>query len=757
MDLQLLANEIGSHLFHEHHDAVLVLDAEQRIYTLNKAAESLFQCTAQELSGEPLDQLLPPETVSRHREHIRHRTEQNRTTVRAMNQRQPIRAQRPDGTQFPAEATIGIHWHQGQPYYFAILRDLTQRIEHEQALLQQRNLYRALSRSNHLLIRSPTPEELYHELCRIVVASGAVSLAWIGLIDETGKVYPVASHGEARRYADALEITTHAEEAAGQGMVGQAIRQEHHVVISHLSRDPCMQPWQQRARAWGLEAGGSFPITRGGTVVGALNIYARQPTFFTEEIVELFNELAADVSSALERHDDRLRIKALSYSHFVTGLPNRTSLKQRLEQEMERIQHQQDGGAVIMIDIDGFKAINDSLGYRFGDEALRAVAKRIRSQLDGDSMIAHIGGDEFVVLLADRPAEEAEVAVESHRIAELIRRSFLVPLRVGERELQLTASLGISLFPRHEQEYTTAMEADGLAEGLLQEVSLALARAKGEGGNQVRFFNPQLRQQAERHIHLTEALRLAPERHELAVAYQPLCDLASGQVIGLEALMRWHHPETGQVSPAEFIPIAERSGLINDLSDWILEQVLQQIAVWRKEGIAPLPLGVAINVSPAQFKQDRWVESVRTQLRQSGIQGRCLKLEVTETLLMENVETALDKMNELRELGVHFALDDFGTGYSSLAYLQRLPLDYLKVDRSFIQGIGQEAAVESIIDAILALSASLEVQVIAEGVETAEQAAFLRRRGCDIGQGFYWAPPLAPEALTPLLPRRPTP
>ncbi len=748
-----LATEIGFYLFHEHPDAVVVLDPQQRIHALNRAAEALFEYASQELLGEPLDRLLPPEAVAPHREHVRRFGEQGHATVRPMYERQPLRARKRDGTEFPIEATIGVQWHQGQPYFYAIVRDLTERVEREQALLRQRNLYQALSRSNQLLIRSPPPEELYDELCQIVVASGDIPLAWIGLIDGTGAVQPAAHHGEASGYLEGLEVTSRSAEASGQGMIGQAIREERHTIVPYLTEDPRMQPWHERARAFGLASAGAFPITRSGTVVGTLNVYTRQPAFFAEGqgMVDLFNELAADVSAALDRYDERLRIQQLSYRHLVTGLPNRASLKERVEEETERLRPHPGVGAIILIDIDGFKAVNDTFGYRLGDETLQRIADRIREHLHVSEILFHIGADEFVVLALDLAGEETERAASSHQVAERIRQAFLAPLQAGERELQLTASLGVTLFPSAQGEPSGA-QAGSPAEGILQEVNLAMSRAKEEGGNEVRFFDPQLRHRAERHIYMAEGLRIAPERGELAVAYQPLWDLASEELIGLEALMRWRHPELGWISPAEFIPIAERSNTILDLGDWIVEQVLQQIATWQAEGMGTLPLGVAINVSTAQFKQDHWVEGVRSRLSRSGVAGQYLKMEVTETLLMESVDTALDKIGELRDLGIRFALDDFGTGYSSMTYLQRLPLDYLKVDRSFIQSIGHEPAVEGIIDAILALSRSLGLQTIAEGVETSQQAAFLRERHCPIGQGFYWSPPLAPEAITPLLP-----
>ncbi len=750
---------IGRRLFQDGLDAVVVLDAEQRIHALNPAAAEMFGYTEAEVRGQPLDWLLPEDTREAHRRHIARFVEQAPTgALRLMSERAPIRGRRRDGSTFPAAATIGVQQHEGYPYPFAILRDISERQAREARLRQQRNLYQALSESNHLLIQTPPPEQLYAEVCRIVVDYGGLVLAWIALVDGDGEVAPVACHGAGDVPAEELGQRLAAAESRTEGVVHMAVRGERRVLIPHLQQDPRMHAHREVAAEWGLGAAGAFPIHRGGTVVGSLNIYAADPAFFAEQegVVALFDELVADIGAALDDFDRQQRIHALTYRSFVTGLPNRVSLLERLGQEADRLRRQGGHGAVIHADIDDFKAINDSLGTRAGDEVLRLLAARLTASLRIEDVAAHTGADELVVLIPDLPRPSEEAVMEAHRLAEEVRSALQGPLSLGGRSLRVTTSVGVALFPDEDGEGCDPSAGEEgpaatASERLLQQARLALAKAQREGGDRVRFYDPALRRRAERQLDLGEQLRLAQERGELQVVYQPQWELATERVVGLEALLRWHHPERGPISPGEFIPIAERTGQIRELGDWVLEQVLAQADAWLQRSKAPLPLGLAVNVSPLQFNQDDWGQGVLERLSQAGVSGRCLKLEVTESLLMANLNTAQAKMADLRAAGVGFALDDFGTGYSSLAYLQELPLDFLKVDRSFVQRIGETRASEGIIEAVLAMARHLGLRVIAEGVETAEQAAFLQERGCEVGQGFYWAKPLPAAEIEPLL------
>ncbi|MGM0413416.1 MAG: EAL domain-containing protein [Pseudomonadota bacterium] len=436
------------------------------------------------------------------------------------------------------------------------------------------------------------------------------------------------------------------------------------------------------------------------------------------------------------------RIAELSYRDRVTGLPNRTALHERLLEEYRRLSRTGRQGAVVHIDLDGFKGINDTQGTEAGDEVLRAVGERLRGQVRTEDVVAHLGGDEMVVLLLDLEAEQEAAATAADRLAERMRAELARPLAIAGRRHRLTASFGITLFPR----------TDSDPDQLLRETDIALDPVKARGGDAIAFFQSGMLATTQRELELEQALAEALDQGGIQVVYQPQWDLATRRVVGMEALARWEHPERGPISPAEFVPLAERSGLIHRLGDAVLEQVLAQLRAWEEAGLAVPPLGVAVNVSPRQFAAAGWEEGIHQHLRAAGVPGERLKLEVTESLLMENLSTAVDKLTRLRGAGVCFALDDFGTGYSSLSYLQELPLDYVKIDRSFIQRIGNGHTGEGIIEAILDMASHLELTTIAEGVETEAQADFLRWRDCSIGQGFLWARPMPPAEIARLLP-----
>jgi|GEM_PF-767367 len=857
-----VASEIGHSLMAEGPDAILILGPDQRIRRFNHAAEAIFGFREAEMIGAPLDDLLLPEQARRHASYLDSLAQQD-TAVMRMGERGHVSARHRDGQTIALDATVGVLHYQQSPWFFAFLRDITGQVRAETDLRHQRDLYHAISASNRLLIRNPVPDDAYSEICRIIVRLGGLGLAWIGLPSENGDFRPVAAFGEAAGYVRDIRVTADPDQPEGRGPGGRVLREGNPVLIGDILSEPIMAPWQEAARTHDLASLGGFPIRRSGSVAGVLLVYARERDFFTAERVSLLEELAADLSAALDHYDqiqsncrlleileatpdfvaiadpegrvnyanpatraglgfdpvDRnigtlhpesshqrlheeglpaarrdgrwqgemdfrvqggqevhsfsqviiahspgpeqepshystiardihdlkeaeARIEELSYRDRVTGLPNRTALRDRLLEESRRLSRTGRQGAVVHIDLDGFKGINDTLGTEVGDGVLCAVGLRLRGQVRTEDVVAHIGGDEFVVLLLDLEGSQEAVATTADRLAERMRKEFSAPLRVGGRRHRLTASFGITLFPR----------ADHDPDQLLQETDIALDPVKGRGGDAIAFFQPGMLATTQRELELEQALAEALEGGGIRVVYQPQWDLVSGRMVGMEALARWEHPERGTISPAEFVPLAERSGLINRLGDTVLEQVLTQLREWEDGGHAIPPMGVAVNVSPRQFATPDWETGIHERLQAFDIPGDRLKLEITESLLMENLTTASDKLARLRAAGICFALDDFGTGYSSLAYLQELPLDYVKVDRSFVQRIGDGDTGEGIIEAVLAMASHLGLDVIAEGVETRGQADFLRSRGCDAGQGFLWARPMPPAEVAALLP-----
>ena len=443
------------------------------------------------------------------------------------------------------------------------------------------------------------------------------------------------------------------------------------------------------------------------------------------------------IQDITERKAQEARIEHLAYHDSLTGLPNRTLLMDRLGQALSQAQRLDQEVAVLFIDLDRFKLVNDSLGHHVGDQLLQEIARRLRATLRDNDTVARVGGDEFQVVVCNVAGP-----TDAARIAEKLMRTLGEPFTLEGQELHVTASLGVSLYPR-----------DGASgELLLKYADTALYEAKGEGRNAYRFFSPEMNAQAHGRLRLENDLRRAVERHELELHYQPQLDLATGEVCAVEALVRWRHPVRGLVLPNAFIPMAEETGLVLGIGEWVLNEACRQVAQWQRDGLADnlSPLRVAVNISARQLQRPGLDGAVRRALAFSGLPADCLELEITESSVMLDPQHAQSVLQSLRELGVQLSIDDFGTGYSSLAYLKRLPLDRLKIDRSFIGGIPADSDDAAIVETIIVMTHKLGLRVIAEGVETLEQQLQLVRQGCDEMQGFLLAHP-APAAELPAL------
>ena len=444
------------------------------------------------------------------------------------------------------------------------------------------------------------------------------------------------------------------------------------------------------------------------------------------------------IQDITERKAQEARIEHLAYHDSLTGLPNRTLLMDRLGQALSQAQRLDQQVAVLFIDLDRFKLVNDSLGHHVGDQLLQEIARRLRATLRDNDTVARVGGDEFQVIVCNVAGP-----TDAARIAEKLMRTLGEPFTLEGQELHVTASLGVSLYPR-----------DGASgELLLKYADTALYEAKGEGRNAYRFFSPEMNAQAHGRLRLENDLRRAVERRELELHYQPQLDLATGEVCAVEALVRWRHPVRGLVQPNAFIPMAEETGLVLGIGEWVLNEACRQVAQWQREGLADnlAPLRVAVNISARQLQRPGLDGAVRRALAASGLAADCLELEITESSVMLDPQHAQSVLQSLRELGVQLSIDDFGTGYSSLAYLKRLPLDRLKIDRSFIGGIPTDSDDAAIVETIIVMTHKLGLRVIAEGVETLEQQLQLVRQGCDEMQGFLLAHPVPAAELPPLL------
>ena len=413
----------------------------------------------------------------------------------------------------------------------------------------------------------------------------------------------------------------------------------------------------------------------------------------------------------------------------LTALPNRALLSDRMAQALTFSQRFRHSLWLVLIDLDNFKLINDNLGHQVGDELLCAIAGRLCACANEGDTVARLGGDEFVLLLP--VANQRPMA----SILQLVQEAVAAPVTLGQHVVEVTCSIGVSVYP-----------ADGSEPGpLLKHADIALHRAKEAGRNQAQFYEPAMHERVTERALIESELRHALARGQLSLVYQPKLDLHSNTVNGMEALIRWQHPTLGMVSPARFIGVAEETGLIVAIGRWVLRTACAQAKAWQDAGLPPLR--VAVNLSARQFRDQSLLSEVRAALEDHGLEAQYLELELTESLMMHNVDEVVALVQDLKQLGIALSIDDFGTGYSSLAYLKQFPVDYLKIDKSFTRDMLDEPKVAAIVRSVIALGQSLGFKIIAEGVETADQLAYLRQHQCDEMQGYYFSRPLTPEAF----------
>jgi diguanylate cyclase (GGDEF)-like protein len=452
------------------------------------------------------------------------------------------------------------------------------------------------------------------------------------------------------------------------------------------------------------------------------------PTEFTDDV----GLLMAGTQRTIEKLDEVI-VHLASYDR-LTALPNRALFRDRLQQAVAQARREARPVTVILLDVDGFADVNTAWGQAGGDRLLAAVAQRLATCTRESDVLARVGGDEFAIASIGQPGADP-VDVQARRVVEAMSR----PFNVEGREVVVSASVGVTVFPTD----------DGSVEQLIGNASAAARAARRSGGNTYRFYSAELDARLQRRLALETDLRHALERGQLFLHYQPKVEAATGRVRGVEALARWHHPERGLIPPMEFIPIAEESGLIVPIGEWVLRTACTQLMAWIDAGLPAVP--VSVNLSARQFARGDLVATVRRAMFDSGIDPSLLELEVTESLLMDDTVRAAQALEALRGDGVLISLDDFGTGYSSLAYLKNFPIDTIKVDQSFIRDVAHDAGSGAIATAIIGLAHSLGLDVVAEGVETAEQLAFLVEHECDTVQGFYFSRPVPADRVAKLL------
>lgn len=440
------------------------------------------------------------------------------------------------------------------------------------------------------------------------------------------------------------------------------------------------------------------------------------------------------VRDITERKRYETQLEYLTNHDRLTNLPNRNLLVDRLSQTILYAKRNQRYAAVLFLDLDNFKVINDSLGHDLGDRLLKIIGERLTTCVRANDTVARPGGDEFVIVLTDLAESE-----DAGSMAKKIQMILNEPLQIDAHNFGISCSIGISIYPKDGKD----------AQTLMKNADAAMFRVKEQGRGAFQFFTAELNNSIVERMTMENALRQALKNDELSVHYQPQVDLASGKIVGLEALLRWQSPELGMVSPARFIPVAEENGLIIPIGEWVLKTAVRQNKEWQAAGFPPLT--IAVNLSPRQFWYPGLIETVTRTLCESGLEARYLELEITEGLVMRDVENALTMLNQLKELGVQLAMDDFGTGYSSLSHLKRFPFDKLKMDISFVREVTSDPGSAAIAKTIIAMAHNLNLRVIAEGIETEAQLSYLRNHGCDEMQGFYFSRPVPAAEVEQLL------
>lgn len=601
--------------------------------------------------------------------------------------------------------------------------DITRRKASEARIARLNRIYSVLSGINTTIMRVREEDELFREACRIAVEHGEFTFAWIGKLDaDNQQVTPVARAGRDDGYLAQINLTARDDAPGSCGLIAQALTEAKPMICNGIASDERMAAWRSEALSRGYRSATVFPLVVEGRPVGVFALYASEPDAFDDEEMRLLIEMAGDISFALDHLKKEEKLNYLAYFDAITGLPNRALFYDRLDQHLHDVRSGETV-AVLAIDLERFRDINETFGRHAGDALLKQVAERLIDTGVGVDHLARISADCFAMFLSNI-REEADLV---HFLESQVTAALSKPFKLEGQELRISARAGIAIFPDDGKD----------ADTLFRNAEAALRKTKLSGDKYL-FYTPEFNARVAERLTLENKLRRALEQEQLVLHYQPKVDLKSNQIGGLEALMRWNDPETGLVPPWKFIPLLEETGMIIEAGAWALAQAMADYRDLQKNNLSPPR--IAVNVSQAQLQRNDFVSTIERVVSGLGGVPGGLEIEITESLIMQDIEANIQKLHAIREMGVEVAIDDFGTGYSSLSHIAKLPINALKIDRAFIINMTNSPDDLSIVSAIISLAHSLNLRVVAEGVETNEQAKLLRLLKCDEIQGFLFSP-----------------
>jgi len=610
----------------------------------------------------------------------------------------------------------------------SIGEDITERKRAEIGIKHLNRIYAVLSGINTLILHVRDRDDLFKEACRIAVEQGGFRMALICIADRSAmKIVPVASAGKDEDLLTAIKDLLSSSERVPVTMVARAMREKKAIVSNDSQSDPQVLLGEKYTKS-GVRSVAVLPLIASNEPVGVLALYASEIEFFHEEEIKLLTDLTSNISFALDHIEKEKKLNYLAYYDVLTGLANRSLFLERLAPYMRSAVSSGHKLALFLIDLERFKNINDSLGRPAGDALLRQVAEWLTRNVGDANLLARVGADHFAVVLPD-VKQEGDVTRLLEKTMEALPQH---PFQLNDAEFRIAAKIGVALFPD-----------DGAnADTLFKNAEAALKKTKTSGDRYL-FYTQKMTETVAGKLTLENQLRQALEKGEFVLHYQPKVSLANGKLTSAEALIRWNDPRTGLVPPGRFIPVLEETGLIYEVGRWALHKAIEDYLRWRDAGLAAVP--IAVNVSPLQLRHRNFIAEIKGAIGIDAHAAAGLELEITESLIMEDVKHSIASLQAIRAMGVSIAIDDFGTGFSSLSYLSKLPVDTLKIDRSFVNDMTTAPEGLALVSTIINLARSLKLKVVAEGVETEEQSRLLRLLSCDEMQGYLFSKPVPIE------------